>query len=106
MQKVISICILLFLTGCGTMITQYEMKDGTPMKGPFEGQEIKSKLYSGTVFDVQAQITPPGSGGNIGGLIFLIDLPLSLVADSVIFPYTLYYELAKQEPKNNDGEFN
>jgi len=96
--------MLLFLTGCGTVITQHEMKDGTPMEGPFKGQEINSKVYSGTVFDVLAQITPPGSGGNIGGLIFLIDLPLSLAADTVVLPYTLYYEVSKSEPENNDDE--
>jgi len=80
------------------------MRDGQHAKAPFdtgEQRSIKSKVYSGNVFAVKAQVAPAGSGGNIGGLIFLIDLPLSIVADTLILPYTGYYELSKSEPVKN-----
>ena len=94
LRYILVVCIYC-LGGCGTLITQYEMKDGEPADGPIGGK-IDSKIYSGTVFDAKAQLTPPGSGGNIGGLIFLIDLPLSIVIDTLILPYTAYYELTKE----------
>ena len=88
--RVILVLFALSCCGCATTITQYQMKDGEYAQGPFDTgnqKSIKSKIYSGTVFAVKAQAAPPGSGGNIGGLIFLIDLPLSFVADTILLPY-------------------
>ena len=80
------------MPGCATVITQKEIEDKGYADGPFTGQKIESRIYSGFNFCIKAQLAPIGSGGNIGGLIFLVDLPLSLMADTVILPYSLYRE--------------
>jgi len=58
-------------------------------------RDIESRVYSGTKFDFLAN-APSNGGGNILGLFFLIDIPLSLVADTIMLPYTLTYEPPEQ----------
>lgn len=103
-RSIVIALILIGLVGCSTISTQYQMLDGSPADGPFQGQKIDSKIYSGTVYDFMAQVAPSGSGGNIGGLILLFDLPLSLVADTIIFPYTLSYELMREKENETKSE--
>ena len=97
MKLLIKIAMILLCTSCSTIITQYEISKHGEIENPVSEGKIKSKIYSGTVFNIKAQATPEGGGGNIGGLFCLIDLPLSLVADTIILPYTVTYEACNRE---------
>lgn len=70
--------------GCSTIYTQVAGHDGqADICDPHTGF---SSLYSGTQLNVYCL------SDNAENLAFfcLVDLPLSLVADTVILPYTLY----------------
>ena len=51
-------------------------------------------FYSGFSYDMCASLLArPGEiGQNTASLLYLLDAPLSLAADTVILPYTLYQQ--------------
>ncbi len=95
-MRFISLLIVLLLSGCGTILTNIDLNKPKAERDPVVRQ-IDSRVYSGTRFDFLANAPDPGSGGNIIGLFFLIDIPLSLIADTLILPYTLTNEPYEQE---------
>ncbi|MBN50779.1 MAG: hypothetical protein CMN85_14695 [Spongiibacteraceae bacterium] len=50
------------------------------------------RIYSGTILDFYVVGKDLPRGGQIGAFLFW-DIPLSLVADTVILPYTLYTQI-------------
>lgn len=93
MKLLIQLAVILLCTSCSTIITQHQISKHGKIENPLSEGYIKSKVYSGTVFNIKAQVTPEGGDGNIGGLFCLIDMPLSLVADTIILPYTVTHEI-------------
>ncbi|KZX82963.1 hypothetical protein A3715_18470 [Oleiphilus sp. HI0009] len=90
-MKFLTLLFVLLLSGCGTILTNIEMDKPREERDSIVRQ-IDSRVYSGTKFDVLANSPEQGSGGNVIGLFFLIDIPLSLVVDTLILPYTLTNE--------------
>lgn len=76
------------LNGCGTMMTlsMEEEKIVDPCK-------TLPRAYSGTVFDSRMIYHPEHTGSNNAEFFFLIDLPLSLVLDTLVLPYTGYKQI-------------
>lgn len=70
------LCIFLFSSGgCGTLISRY-------LQDPWEEPRTPC-LYGGTLFNLS--VIPKAGGG-----IFLLDIPFSLVADTLFLPITIY----------------
>jgi uncharacterized protein YceK len=81
------------VAGCGTLATLQD-DFGVPSGGRIP------RVYSGTVFDVGAFSRGLYAGfveGSEAGIMTLIvfDLPFSIVADTVVLPYTLYLSFTK-----------
>lgn len=94
---------IVLLYGCATVATQTSLMDKRYIKesSPPRNAETHSNIYSGVVTDFNLlkntalSDTNDGGGGYGQGLVFvgvyvLIDLPLSLVADTILLPYTIY----------------
>ena len=103
--------VCVFITGCGTVLSQHIYhKHG---KREYENREQYERVtcgigqpsvYSGVAFDLRALLAPFICDGGEGGLTYLayypilapilvVDLPLSLTADTIIFPYTIYKQI-------------
>ena len=111
----ISLLMLVILTGCGTLISQNVLhekpKDKDQQSTKFQNEEkIPSFIYSGTLMDVHMIKAPfdcmsgkEGGEGCWGVIAFspifiiggIIDLPLSFIADTLILPYTIYKDSVK-----------
>jgi uncharacterized protein YceK len=63
------------------------------MKRPHDcdGMGTIPSVYSGTVFDVKG-VFHTGPTNNVE-LLLLIDIPLSVAADTMILPYTIYRQI-------------
>ncbi|MDH5732065.1 MAG: YceK/YidQ family lipoprotein [Gammaproteobacteria bacterium] len=51
------------------------------------------RIYSGTIFDSRCIYHPDKAGANNMELFCLIDLPLSILLDTLILPYTIYTQI-------------
>ncbi|WP_353224462.1 YceK/YidQ family lipoprotein [Salinisphaera sp. C84B14] len=76
--------------GCGTMMS----KNAELWEQDCAQDERVSlpRVYSGTALDLYAVGKDLPRGGQIGAFLFW-DIPFSLVADTVILPYTLYGQI-------------
>ncbi len=74
-QKALVIVCCFYLTSCGTISTIYMLKENKACDPQY--------IYSGTILDLNFPVA------DIFGLFLLLDLPLSLVADTIILPYTI-----------------
>jgi len=101
-----SIIIVVMLSSCATAYTQKKLNEDGYVKPPFQEQEnIGSRFYSGTNYDLKFLFQPPGYGGNFGWPFILVDLGLSLAADTMILPYTIYVELTEDgHDSGNDND--
>ena len=82
--------LLLSSAGCGTMVSHFGDCGSTPPPG----------VYRGTVFDAGCMAMPFSSEPHLEYLpIGIIDLPFSLAADTLIFPFDLadYIERKNKE---------
>ena len=119
---------MLFLAGCSTIITQKQLHDQSPM---YHGKEQESICwnsmhatynrpmpiaYSGTWFDAHYLISGPftchGEDCWAARLFYpisltlgLIDLPLSLVADTVLLPYTYNIKSSRCKDYKEEDRF-
>src|SRR4051812_42102166 len=72
--------LLLISSGCGTMVSHFGDCGSTPPPG----------VYRGTRFDTACIAAPFASEPHVELLpVGLIDLPFSLAADTIIFPFDL-----------------
>jgi uncharacterized protein YceK len=77
----------VFVPGCGTVITRAVGPNWAPPDPPLP------RVYSGVLFDLTCLWRPEAyATDTIAGFCFF-DLPLSLVADTVILPLTLYEQI-------------
>ena len=89
-------------SGCGTIRTVgAENDDGMQVRyaGKHSYCESMPRLYSGVAYDFCILNGPPaGASANPSGAVDqlpwpIADIPLSIVADSVVLPYTLYTQI-------------
>jgi uncharacterized protein YceK len=87
---------IALLCGCGTFLTQlpYAKEEMEKDKNTTSAKlSCFPQIYSGTVFDVIAVKETFGNPtDNIGALLFL-DIPFSLIADTVVLPITIYEQI-------------
>ncbi len=86
MKGIVVLATALALTGCGTLVTQTRNFN----KGMCDTPDVWPipRVYSGTVLDIWAV----AQGGEMGGYLFW-DIPFSLIADTVILPYTAFRQI-------------
>ena len=95
---------LLFINGCGTIITQSSFIESKHLEKKEEPDcnVTITNVYSGVLFDINLFLIPwvcPGVPHNIilyppALVLGLIDLPLCVVTDTIILPYTIYNQIA------------
>lgn len=98
--------LVSLLSGCGTAITQHNFRNPGPQYSGDICEQLKHDklpiIYSGVYADIHNLILFPFTATGEGGLaalpfypIFLVigivDLPFSLVGDTIILPYTIPY---------------
>ncbi len=75
------------LRGCGTLITRFVAPNWSPPDPKL------SRIYSGTQFDFRCFLRPEMyETQGIGGFC-LVDVPFSIIADTVILPLTIYEQI-------------
>ncbi len=85
--RVLAICTLILCAGCGTIVTRLAGPDWKPPDHPLP------RIYSGTLFDIRCLLQPGMyNTQGLGGLC-LVDVPFSLIADTVILPFTIYDQI-------------
>jgi len=85
------LCVVLVasVTGCGTIISQKgkDVFDAVSAESRQAFMCTKTpwwpRVYSGVVFDFWALNDPVGA-------LLILDIPFSLIADTLILPFTLY----------------
>lgn len=87
LKMYLSIAVILQITGCGTVFTQYS---GNEAADP-EHFPVIPRMYSGTYFDFSCAFHS-GPPNNIE-LFCFVDLPMSIALDTVILPYSLYKQI-------------
>ncbi|MFA6008769.1 MAG: YceK/YidQ family lipoprotein [Desulfobacteraceae bacterium] len=93
------ILVIVFLNGCASVIATFCTEDP---------DRLENKIYSGVRIDA----TIIEKGGECGGgarFICYIDVPFSLVLDTIFLPYTTAYYFDQSNPskylKNHPGSF-
>ena len=86
---------VILLDGCGTLQTLSPTDDHVEIsyRGKKSYCETIPRIYSGTFFEVCKLHGEPSYTANtglaIGGLpLFIFDIPLSLIMDTLVLPYT------------------
>jgi uncharacterized protein YceK len=83
-RRALCIVLLLLASGCGTLITQIDGPLFAPGERAFNWDEQKvSPIYSGT------RLSFGGARKSDVAFVWIIDLPLSFVADTAILPLSL-----------------
>ncbi len=84
---VLVVCVMVSCAGCGTLITRFVSPNWSPPDPKL------SRIYSGTQFDFRCFLRPEmHQTQGIGGFC-LVDVPFSIIADTVILPLTIYEQL-------------
>ena len=89
-RRALCIASLLFLTsGCGTLITQIDGPLFSPGSKSFNwDQQAASPIYSGT------RLSYGGVRKSDIKYVWIVDLPLSFVADTAILPLSILQDVA------------
>ena len=79
--------LLLLGQGCGTMVTHMKPKAGnTPADtGTYRGTQ--ADLFAAGLLGGAGLTTLPAGWGLLGGAVVACDIPLSAVADTIVWPY-------------------
>lgn len=85
--QVLAVCVLISCTGCSTIITRLTGPGWQPPDPPLP------RIYSGTIFDFRCFLRPEMHDTQGLGGFCLIDVPFSLIADTVILPFTIYDQI-------------
>ncbi len=84
---VLVVCVTVSCAGCGTLITRFVGPNWSPPDPKL------SRIYSGIQFDFRCFLRPEmHETQGIGGFC-LIDVPFSIIADTVILPLTIYEQI-------------
>ena len=75
------------VSSCGTIATLSNPEYATDYYNP-----VSPRVYSGVVFDFRCMHHPEQPGTNNLELFCLISLPVSLVLDTLLLPYTGYQQ--------------
>lgn len=101
MRALFLFLLLIHISGCATIISQSDGHDNDAlMCDPEQGF---STIYSGTKLDAHCLYI----NADNAALFCFLDLPLSLVADTIILPYTIYSEVTdtgyceEEEPRKS-----
>jgi uncharacterized protein YceK len=86
MKPLLLIIPILALTGCGTVINHIGAGDREPQFNP--KYDPDGRPYGGVRWDLK----PWSAHDETGGTIFIVDVPFSLVGDTVMLPYDIYRE--------------
>lgn len=88
------------LSGCVSVLTQ-TIDD----EGHLSPSTVEPKLYRGTLFDLEClHFIGEQRGANNVELLCLLDLPFTLVGDTVSVPYVLYRKSVKTDESNSDSD--
>jgi uncharacterized protein YceK len=83
----LAVWVIISCTGCGTIITRFVSPNWSPP------DPTLPRIYSGTLFDFRCFLRPEmHETQGIGGFC-LVDVPFSLIADTVILPLTIYEQV-------------
>ncbi len=100
MRKIAALSIAsVFALGCGTMISQVSYwQDRLPYIYTDHAQTVTALpfIYGGTAFDVAVVVDAATVEANDPGgimVMLVVDLPFSLVADTVLLPLTIYQQI-------------
>ena len=93
-QVILTCALASHVSGCASLATTFE-----------NDPEVDSKIYIGTRFDSYALASMFTSETDSGGKgmmvlafpVFLIDLPLSVIMDTVLLPYTINYKAPRHQ---------
>ncbi len=80
-------CLSFFCTSCGTILTRYVGPNWTPP------EPALPRIYSGTTFDFRCFMHPDMHDTHGIGGFCLVDVPFSILADTVILPLTIYEQV-------------
>lgn len=94
MKNLILLFSILILSGCGSMKTvDYNTSNTLRFDKSSKLSYCKSlpSIYSGVSYDIcNSVLRKPGQvDDNMMSLLYLFDLPLSVVVDTVLLPYTV-----------------
>ena len=101
-KTIFTLCIVLIISGCGTII------DNTG----FVHIEPEHKIYGGTRLEYDALYGTGGYGftQHLKENYFqtpymaLIDFPMCIVMDTVFLPYTVPYNISKEDKREEKNE--
>ncbi len=86
-HRALAACLLLACMGCSTIITRLTGPDWRPPDPPLP------RIYSGTLFNFQCLFKPAMRDTQGLGVLCLVDVPFSLVADTVMLPFSIYGQI-------------
>ena len=88
-RRALCLALLVLSSGCGTLITQIDGPLFDPGARAFNWDEKKvSPIYSGT------RLSFGGARKSDVAFVWIVDLPLSFVADTAILPLALLQDVA------------
>jgi uncharacterized protein YceK len=88
-RRALCIALLVLSSGCGTLITQIDGPLFAPGKPSFNWDEKKvSPIYSGT------RLSFGGARKSDVYYVWIVDLPLSFAADTLILPLAILQDVA------------
>ncbi len=73
--------------GCGTIITRYVSPNWRPP------EPALPRIYSGTIFDFSCFLLPEMHDTHGIRGFCLVDVPFSIIGDTVILPLTIYEQI-------------
>lgn len=85
--QVLAVCAMISCAGCSTIITRLT---GPGWQSP---DPPLPRIYSGTVFDFRCFLRPEMHDTQGLGGFCLVDVPFSLIADTVILPLSIYDQI-------------
>ncbi len=83
----LAVCLLITSASCSTIITRLAGPNWKPPDKPLP------QVYSGTLFDLRCVFTPSMHDTEGLGPLCFIDVPFSLIADTVILPLTIFDQI-------------
>jgi uncharacterized protein YceK len=84
---VLMVCMMISCMGCGTLITRFASPNWRPPEPSLP------RIYSGTIFDFTCFLYPDmHETRGIRGFC-LIDVPFSIIGDTVILPLAIYEQI-------------
>jgi len=80
-------CLMIPCMGCGTIVTRFASPNWKPP------EPTLPRIYSGTIFDFTCFLYPKMHETQGMGGFCLVDVPFSIIGDTVILPLTIYEQV-------------